>query len=188
MPAQDRDKWNAKYTADPDAWISPSCVVTQLAKYLPDHGRAIDVAGGAGRHAVWMAQHGLDVSVADVSPVGLTLAKRTAERAATTLQTIEVDLEHDAFPAGPWDVILSHHFLWRPLFPIYPDVLAMRGRLVIVQPTVTNLQRHDRPPRQFLLNAGELPSLVGDLDIIHYEEDWLDEGRHEAVLVAERNS
>jgi len=97
-------------------------------------------------------------------------------------------LEHEAFPAGPWDVILSHHFLWRPLFQIYPAVLAMRGRLVIVQPTVTNLQRHDRPPRQFLLNAGELPSLVGDLDIIHYEEDWLDEGRHEAVLVAERNS
>ena len=83
-------------------------------------------------------------------------------------------------------MIFSHHFLWRQLFDFYPHLLAPGGVLVVVQPTVTNLERHEKPPRPFLLDDGELPTLVGDLDIVHYEEGWLAEGRHEAVIVARR--
>jgi hypothetical protein len=65
--------------------------------------------------------------------------------------------------------------------------LALNGLLLFVQPTVRSLERHPKPPRQFLLQEREAPRLVPDLEIIHYEEDWLAEGRHEAFLLARRH-
>ena len=159
-------------------------MVTQLAAWLPPRGRALDLAGGAGRHAIWLAQHGLDVTLADVSSVAIELAHERAAHAGVSLSSVVVDLETEPFPAGPWDVILSFHFLWRPLCAEFPRVLAPGGVLILVQPTHSNLLRHAKPPAAFLLADGELPGLVQDLKVERYEEGWLAEGRHEAVLVA----
>jgi SAM-dependent methyltransferase len=98
----------------------------------------------------------------------------------------EIDLEVEPLPDGPWDLVLSFHFLRRALFADFPRILAPGGLLVYVQPTRTNLERHDRPPAGFLLEDGELPGLVQGLEIVQYEEGWLDEGRHEARLVARK--
>lgn len=186
MAESDRERWNAKYLAGDHASSAPSRVLTDLAKFLPTGGRAIDVAGGAGRHAIWLAQRGLDVTLADVSDTGLQLAAERAAQSSVSLTTQQIDLEAAPFPAGPWDLIVTAHFLWRPLFDIFPSVLDRSGRLVCIHPTITNLQRHDKPPKRFLLEDGELPQLAGNLNILHYEEGWSVEGRHEAILVAER--
>ena len=95
-------------------------------------------------------------------------------------------MEHEPFPPGPWDLAVVVHYLHRPLLRALPIVLAPGGTLVVIQPTRTNLQRHAKPSERFLLEDGELPRLVSDLELLHYEEGWLDEGRHEAVLVARR--
>jgi hypothetical protein len=52
--------------------------------------------------------------------------------------------------------------------------------LVFVQPT------RRRPGPRFLLEEGELVRLAGGLDVVQYREGWLEEGRHEALLVARR--
>ena len=76
MSAADREKWNSKY-ADPEfAPRKPSPVLLGLAEWLPpQRGRALDLAGGCGRHAIWLAQQGFDVTLADVSSVGLQVAE-----------------------------------------------------------------------------------------------------------------
>ncbi|MCA9711039.1 MAG: class I SAM-dependent methyltransferase, partial [Myxococcales bacterium] len=79
MAQEDRAHWNARYRAGDHASRGPCSVLMSLASWLPDHGRALDVAGGAGANAVWLAQRGLLVTVADVSEVALALA---VERAA----------------------------------------------------------------------------------------------------------
>ncbi len=184
MPEFDRAKWDAKY-ADPEfAPREPSAVLISLAEFLPTSGKAIDVAGGAGRNAIWLAQRGLDVTIADVSPVGLAQAEARAQKAGVTLTTLCTDLQEKPFPAGPWDLIVSVRYLHRPLFAIYPSVLTPGGSLVVIQPTKTNLERHDKPPPDFLLEDGELPRLIQGLKVIHCEEGWLADGRHDAVLVA----
>ena len=188
MPEADRLKWNDRYSNGDHAGVEPSAVLVQLDPLLPRAGRAIDVAGGAGRHSIWLARRGLEVTLADISSVGRELAGRRAAAAGVTLGFVEVDLELDPFPAGPWDLILSCFYLHRPLYSVYPRVLAPGGRLVIIQPTKKNLERHVRPPAPFLLEPGELPSLVAPLTIEHYVEDWSIEGRHEAVLIARRGS
>jgi SAM-dependent methyltransferase len=147
----------------------------------------LDVAGGAGRHAIWLAKRGLDVTLADVSDVGLKVAADRARQANCDIKMIQTDLQNNPLPSRPWDVILSVHFLWRPLFIEFARGLAVGGKLVIVQPTRSNLQRHAKPPAAFLLDDGELPTLVADLQIEHYEEGWLADGQHEAVIVARRD-
>ena len=63
MTSASRDKWNARYQARGATDDEPSHVLRRLTEYLPTTGRALDVAGGAGRNAIWLARHGLDVTV-----------------------------------------------------------------------------------------------------------------------------
>ncbi len=183
----DRQKWNEKYAGwAQDAPREPSAVLVGLDEHLPRRGRALDVAGGAGRHGIWLAQRGLDVTIADVSRVGLAIASQRATQAGVTLTTLETDLQAAPFPPGPWDLIVSVCYLWRPLFAVYLAALAPGGTLAIVQPTQRNLERYDKPPAGFLLDEGELPRLVSGLEIMHYEEGWLADDRHDAVIVARR--
>lgn len=187
MPLFDEQKWDAKYAAADDVPHEPSAVLRSLDGLLPKSGRAIDVAGGAGRNAIWLAQRGLEVTIADVSPRGLELAAARARDAGTSIIPLRTDLEDGPFPAGPWDLILCVCYLWRPLYAVYPQVLSPGGLLVIIQPTKKNLERHAKPPAGFLLNDGELPSLVSALEIVHYAEEWQADGRHDAVVVARKS-
>ena len=185
MSLAERAKWDARYRASSPSF-TPSPFLAEIDAALPRRGRALDVGGGSGRNALALARRGLDVTLADISPVGLDLARAEAARAGIHLETIALDLELDAPPAGPWDLILQLHYLHRPLFARYPALLAPGGLLVVVHPTRTNLERHSKPGPDFLLEDGELPGLVSSLEIVRYEEGWLDEGRHEARLVARR--
>jgi SAM-dependent methyltransferase len=181
LPVVDREKWNARWSeraGEPPA--QPSTVLVALADLLPSRGRALDVAGGAGRHARWLARRGLDVTLVDVSDVAVELARRDGIVARLH------DLEELGLPAGPWDLILDYHYLHRPLFEQFGRELARGGCLVMVHPTRRNLERHARPPLELLLDEGELGRLVAvaGLEIVRYEEGWLEEGRHEGRAVA----
>jgi 2-polyprenyl-3-methyl-5-hydroxy-6-metoxy-1,4-benzoquinol methylase len=185
MPHFDRQKWDAKYAAE-EAPREPSAVLRSLESLLPTSGRAIDVAGGAGRNAIWLAKQGMDVTIADVSPHGLELACERAREAGVSVTPLCTDLEDTPFPTGPWNLILSVCYLWRPLYLVYPQMLSPGGMLVVIQPTKKNLEGHPKPPAGFLLNDGELPDLVGGLKIVHYQEGWQADGRHDAVMVARK--
>lgn len=184
----DRLRWNAKYQAGSHASGEPSTLIAQLGDWLPPPGKAVDLAGGAGRHALWLARLGWTVSLVDVSDVGLQLAASQAALAGVPLTTTQLDLVQQPPPAGPWDLVLITHFLHRPLYQQLHSVLAPGGRTIILQPTQTNLRRHPRPPAEYLLADRELPALIGGLRILYYREGWLEEGRHEALLVAERSA
>ncbi|MEQ8791077.1 MAG: methyltransferase domain-containing protein [Pirellulaceae bacterium] len=188
MSHEDRTKWNERYADSERAPTAPSLLLTALEQQLPMSGRALDIAGGGGRHAIWLARRGLDATVVDISQAGLAIAEARARAAGVALQTRCRDLEVESLPEGPWNLIVSFHFLLRSLFAQIPTALAPGGLLVVVQPTLRNLERHDRPPAPYLLEEGELPRLAAGLEVLHYEEGWLAEGRHDALLVARRAS
>src|SRR5262245_4480723 len=131
MSLFDRQKWDTKYSAEV-APREPSAIFQELSRHLPTNGRALDVAGGAGRNAIWLARRGLDVTIADVSARGLALASERAAEAGVRITTAVADLQDGPFPTGPWDLILSVCYLWRPLFEIYPHALAPGGLLVVI--------------------------------------------------------
>lgn len=185
MSKEDRERWDEKYRGGKGG-TEPSFFLLSAEDLMPTRGRALDLAGGRGRHARWLARRGLDVTLADISDVGLALAREEAVRQGVSFETVQVDFESEPVPAGPWDVILVFHYLHRPLFEQFPHLLAPGGLLLFCQATVRNLERHPRPPRDYLIGEGELKRLVQGLDIIRFEEGWLEEGRHEARVVARK--
>lgn len=186
MSGDARKRWDARYREEGVKAPEPSPFLLSLDGSLPRKGRALDVAGGTGRHAIWLARRGLEVALVDVSPVGVSLAREAATAAGVRIDARVADLETTPFPAGPWDLVVSFYYLWRPIFAAYIANLSPGGLLVVAQSTRTNLQRHQRPAERFLLADGELPSLIPGLDIVHYQEGWLQQGRHEAQIVARK--
>jgi SAM-dependent methyltransferase len=185
MPAEDRERWNARYREE-GAPAAPSSFLASLDALLPRRGRALDVAGGAGRNALWLARRGLEVTLADVSDVALDLASRAAGSAGLAVATVRVDLEEEPLPAGPWDVVVCTYFLHRPIFAAFPALLAPAGWLVFAHATRRNLEVHPRPGPRHLLDEGELARLASGLEVVRLEEGWFAEGKHEARLVARK--
>ncbi len=185
MVTSDGELWNARYAAR-EAAGEPSAFVAALDGLLPRSGRALDVAGGTGRNALWLARRGLEVTLADVSDVALGIAARAARKEGLPLTTLEIDLDAAPLPVGPWDVVLCTYFLHRPLYRALPEALAPGGWLALAHATRKNLERNPRPGPAHLLEDGEIGSLFPGLRIVRCEEGWFEEGRHEARLVAQR--
>jgi SAM-dependent methyltransferase len=179
MAEKDRLKWNERYREE-EATLPASPFLAQLTDVIPRRGRALDVAGGSGRNGRWLMEHGLDVTVADISEEGL------ARAASFGLSTVRLDFDLEPLPEGPWDVILCNHFLHRPLFAAFPDLLAPGGWLLVAIATAVNLERHAHPSRQYLLEPGELVRLAKGLEVVSCTEGWVESGWHEARLVARR--
>ena len=190
MSAQDRTTWDERWSDPERGAREPSLLITGLADLLPTRGRALDLAGGAGRHAVWFARRGLEVTCADVSPVGLERARAAAAVAGVTITTQVLDVD-DLIAGGKlesFDLIVIFHFLERRLFPRLRDLLAPGGLVLFVQPTTTNLERHAHPSARFCLQPGEARTLASSsgLELLRHDEGWLAEGRHEALLLLRR--
>lgn len=185
MSKIDRERWNTRYLdegfpAEPSSWLE------KLDPLLPRAGRALDVGGGGGRHALWLARRGLDVTLVDLSDVALARARGAAQSEGLSVETLQLDLETEPLPEGPWDLILCTYYLNRRLFPAFVRVLAAGGWFVFAHATRSNLQRHPRPGPDHVLEDGELPGLVRDLEPVFSEEGWLEAGRHEARVVARK--
>ena len=195
MSQDERQRWDDRYRRGAKIG-DPGTLLPSLHDLLPTAGRALDLAGGSGAQALWLASRGLDTTLLDISSAALALATVEAEVRGVTLRTVQMDLDIESPPPGPWDVILCRHYLNRDLVPVLIDALAEQGLLIMAQQTVCNLERHVHPSRRFLLNRGEMLELVRAfrpsnppefaLDVLSYGEDWSDGGCHEARLVARR--
>lgn len=178
---EDRDKWDARYSGESieernaPAWIE--------AIDLPRAGRALDVAAGSGRIAVWAARRGLHVVAVDVSPIGLALARERARREGLSLATIALDLEEEPLPEGPFELITCFHYRQPSLWTAMKARLAPGGLLVAELPTVTNLERHAHPSERWLVQPGELLAWAEGLEIVVHDEGWHGD-RHVARLAA----
>jgi tellurite methyltransferase len=189
VPAGDaRERWNRRYRDRPPS-DTPAGFLVDRAGHLPMSGRALDVGGGGGRNAIWLAARGLAVTLADVSDEACATAARRAEAAGVDLDVLRLDVERAGLPPGPWDVVVFHHFLDRDLIHAAAAALAPGGTLLVAQPTVRNLERDPVPSRRWLLETGELARIAAelpDVDVLELTEAWTPEGQHAARLVARR--
>jgi SAM-dependent methyltransferase len=110
MDSMDSTAWNQRYADSELVWsATPNIWVEQLTQDLPP-GKALDIAAGEGRNALWLAARGWQVTAVDFSAVALqraaTLAKERLGRNAGALVTLEADLEAWAPPARSFDLVL----------------------------------------------------------------------------------
>lgn len=73
-----------------------------LAIHLPSTGRVLDLGGGPGRYTIWLAQRGYTVTLADLSPNLLAIARKQIAQAGVADQ-VEAIVEADACDLSRWD-------------------------------------------------------------------------------------
>jgi tellurite methyltransferase len=152
---------------------------------LGDTPDVLDVACGAGRHAIFFARNGCHVAAMERSAEQLALLAENLKSAGLTLEVIRADVERMSLLPESFDAIVNTFFLFRPLAEQY--VAALRPGGVLYFRTFTtdhcNLLGNTRPRLEFLLELGELGRMYAGLKVIHYEETIVD-GRARATLVA----
>ncbi len=189
MNEEERALWEGRWKDRVELKLPPAAWLVAQEDRLPKacppiSGRALDWAGGDGRHALWLAELGWQVTLADIAPTALSAARERAEVRGLCIETVPIDLSCSSPPGGPWDLILCFHYLDRGIARCALELLTPGGLLIWVHQTRRNLERHDRPPEHFLLEEGELARLLPPLEVVHLEEGWGEEGRHEARAIA----
>ncbi len=171
-----RQRWDDRYTHfSPQDRLEPTPFVAACLPQLPRQGHALDIAAGAGRHSLALAQHGLQVDAVDISGQGVHVAHQRAIEAGLTpaqIRFIVADLERPWLPQRGYDVILVSFFLYRPLFPLIKERLRLGGWLVYETFTTTQeLNSNHQPMRcDFLLEPQELKEVFANFEILFYDE------------------
>ncbi len=179
---------NAMPSARYRLW-EPNEFLQQVAPNLPS-GHALDLACGAGREAVYLADLGWRVVAVDWLPDALARGRDLQARYAPDSPPIcwvEADLESDWQPEEPFDLILCFFFLHRPLIRRVAEWLRPGGHFVMETFTVEHRAHFSRPASlERVLRLGELPTLLSsEMTIRHYAEGWHVRG-HTARLWAQK--
>jgi SAM-dependent methyltransferase len=87
-----REDWNRRYAETGLLWTATPnrFLVAEVADLTP--GRALDLACGEGRNAVWLAEHGWDVIGVDFADGALAKAERLATQRGVTVAFVHADL------------------------------------------------------------------------------------------------
>jgi len=147
-------------------------------------GRALDVAAGRGRNAVYLAAQGWTVEALDRDEEALAaIASAAKERRLSNLTLRRMDLETEpVLPASRYDLIIVFFYLQRNLFPAILKALKPGGGLVYETFLIDNHLRYQHPRRkEFCLDHNELLRLTSGLRVLHY-----DEGEHDGGYQDER--
>ncbi len=198
MTANEQQSWNQRYLAGEFGYREPDAFVTEghknyLQPLLPAGSAGIDLAGGAGHHAVWLAQQGWRMVLADWSEAALAIAREKAAAlpADNTLETVQgaaLDvLTRFQEQERRFGFVLVSFFLDRAVLPLLPRVLAPGGLLLYRTYTVDNERLgNPRGPRnpEYLLRSQELLEVYRDMKILHYNETVANKGV--AELIAQR--
>jgi SAM-dependent methyltransferase len=105
-PEPSRERWNRRWAGEErvHASTAPSrLLAAEVADLRP--GAALDLACGAGRNAVWLAEQGWRVTAVDFSGVALRMARSLAAGRRAPVQWIEADVMAWTPPARAYDLV-----------------------------------------------------------------------------------
>lgn len=98
--------WDERYASDEYLYgTEPNDFLVSVAERLP-RGRALCVAEGEGRNAVFLAGRGFDVTAVDASAVGMRKAERLAQERGVRIETVVADAGAFMIEPEAWDVVV----------------------------------------------------------------------------------
>jgi SAM-dependent methyltransferase len=110
----DRHDWDSRYAKEGLVWSAePNRFLVPEARDLSP-GRAIDVACGEGRNAIWLAEQGWDVTGVDFSPVAIDKARRLAEARGIRATWRVLDVVKDTLGRQDYDLALLFYLQLSP--------------------------------------------------------------------------
>ena len=182
-------RWDERYPReDPEAWKRPSRFLVEHVPYLPV-GRALDIACGPARNAVFLAARGFVVDAVDNSREGLEMARRFMREEKVSINLIFADLARYAIRPEKYDLVLNFFYLDREIMPALIAGIKIGGYLVFESFTVDNFRfMPGKDPRHYL-GPNELLGLMGGLRVLTYREGTVVEAgmvRSTARMIARR--
>jgi SAM-dependent methyltransferase len=174
--SSDREHWNKKYREAPEAWLEPDPflprVFSEYIRPLLASGSALDLAGGAGRHAIWLAKQGWEATLIDISETGVEQARRNAGALASQIHFVVDDLTGFAASQTQFEVVMAFFYLERKIFPEIVKAIRPGGLLVYKTLTMAQLKLAGGPKDPaHLLEEDELLRLADGLEVLHYREE-----------------
>ena len=169
-------RWNERFARREETRdFTPAAPLAAAIAGVPP-GTALDIACGAGRHAIFLAERGWRVIAVDGSRVGIEtmLAEAGTRECRGGIEAHVVDLESEpaAFPIEPdrYDLIADFYFLHRPMFAAIRSGVRPGGLFVAALhvPSPDGHRGHG-----FTLAPGELERMVHGWGwhIVHAREE-----------------
>ncbi|HEY8491451.1 MAG TPA: methyltransferase domain-containing protein [Dehalococcoidia bacterium] len=176
--------WNQRYSQAPGEEREPASLLVENLVLLPLGGKALDLAMGTGRNAVYLATLGFHVTGIDISPVAVQMARSRAHWAGVKIEGIVANLERYRIPENTYDLIINFYYLQRSLAP--QILRALRPGGVLCFETFTQEQRRYGRPHtiSYLLEPGELAEMFPGLETLHYFEGVVEEGPRKKAIAS----
>lgn len=173
----DAQQWDVRYAAAQQWSDEPNALAASLLADVPP-GRALDLAAGEGRMAVWLARSGWQVTALDFSAVGLARGRTRAAQLGVDVEWQVADATRASLGDSCYELVLVL-YLHLPSGEL-PGVLARAaaavapgGRLLVLGHDRGNLVRGVGGPPD--------PDVLYDLPLLRTAADGLVLDRLEQV-------
>jgi SAM-dependent methyltransferase len=163
--------WDERYRQGRAIPDEPAALLVENLSLLPKSGKALDIAMGTGRNALYLASLGFQVTGIDLSAVAVEKCRQKAERLGLPIEALAADLEQHPLPTEEYDLIVNFYYLQRSLAPRIVAALKTGGVLVFESFTIDQLQFGWGPKSpDHLLRPGELREMLPGLESLLYHE------------------
>jgi SAM-dependent methyltransferase len=179
--------WNLKYEQGLPSLEKPdpffvSAFNQFVADQFPNGGTALDLAGGVGRHALWLAKRNWRVTVVDISEVAIHKLDQKALQLDLRLNLFALDATEYQFEPGHFDLIVMFYHFDRDICPRILAALKPGGFLICKSSLSWDIYEGANLTSTKLLEKGEILSMFPELrTVYHQERPVLDRGVVEYV-------
>ncbi len=180
--------WEERYSQAENLDFTPSPLLVEVAE-MAAPGRALDLASGHGRNALYLAGLGWSVVAVDASKAAIQILRDRSAAAQLPVEAREANLETGKFAIEPsgFDLICDFFYLQRNLFPQIREGVRPGG-IFVAEIHLRDDSASDGPRSpEFVLEAGELRQPFSGWKILFYSEaPQPGHGRATARIIARR--
>jgi tellurite methyltransferase len=183
--------WDQRYRSrqrpSEDFDAPPAPLLIETAKHLRP-GKALDLACGTGRNALWLAEQGWSVTAIDAAPSAINTLQNRAAQLGIHVDARQADLEQGEYriEQSVWDLIAICYYLQRNLFEPAKEGIVPGGVLV----AIVHITEPGEEPTPTRARPGEVRSVFEGWEILHYYEGTPNDTAHRrsvAEIVARRS-
>jgi tellurite methyltransferase len=179
-------RYRSKERRSEDFDAAPTPLLIETARQLQP-GKALDLACGTGRNALWLAAQGWGVTAIDAAPTAIETLQNHASRLGIHVNAQVADLEEGEFriERSSCDLIAICYYLQRDLFEPAKQGIVPAGVLL----AIVHITEPGEEPTHTRARQGELRTYFEHWEILHYCEGKPNDTAHRrsvAEIVARR--
>ena len=186
----DKSRWNKRYDTGEYLYGKEPLKFLKEKLGILVRGKALVLAMGEGRNAIFLAGNGFDVDGCDISEKAIEKAKLFARESGVALNAFAADLEEYKISADQYDLITCFYYTQKSLIPQIKEGLKKGGMVMFETYSIDQLKYgKDAPgPKNpaYLLKHNELLDSFGDFRTLYYREGEIADQKSVVSLIAQK--